>query len=88
MSPKYVPVTEFRGRVLESVRRAQNSGQEYIITARGKPAAVLLGFDEWESLLETLEIKNDKTLITQIQKNQRYFKKGGKGKSHQDINWD
>lgn len=88
MSPKYVPVTEFRGQVLESVRRAQRCGQEYIITTRGKPAAVLLGFDEWESLLETLEIKNDKNLMAQIQKNKKYFKKGGKGKSHHDINWD
>lgn len=87
MIQKIIPVTEFRGKVLETVRRAQSTGREYIITTRGKPAAVVISFDEWESLMETLEIKKDRKLMRQIAKNKRYFERGGKGKSHRDVDW-
>lgn len=87
MTPKIIPVTEFRGKVLETVRKAQKTGQEYVVTARGKPAAVLMGFDEWESLVETREIGQDKQLMSQIRRAQRYFARGGKGKSHRDLDW-
>lgn len=88
MIPKIVPVTEFRGQVLKAVRKAQSLGQEYIITAKGKPSAVLINFEEWESMVETLDIKQDKPLLKQIQKGKRYFKRGGKGKSHRDMTWN
>lgn len=88
MIPKIVPVTEFRSKVLESVRKAQNLGQEYVITAKGKPAAVLMNFEEWEGLLETLEIKQDKRLMREIAKGKRFFRGKKKGKSHTDISWN
>ena len=89
MMPKIVPVTLFRTKVLEAVRKAQHSGQEYVITAKGIPAAVLMNFEEWESLLETLEIKQDKKLMRDIQKGRRFFKsKKKKGKSHTEIDWN
>ena len=88
MSPKIVPVTEFRSQVLEAVRNAQNTGQEYVITAKGKPAAVLMNFDEWESIVETLEIKQDKKLLQAIAQGKRFFKSRKKGKSHKDLKWD
>ena len=85
--PKVIPVTEFRGKVLEAVRRVQQTGQEYVITAHGRPAAVLVGFDDWEALAETRSIQADRKLMKQIQQNERYFARGGKGKSHRDIDW-
>ncbi|MBI2335649.1 MAG: type II toxin-antitoxin system Phd/YefM family antitoxin [Deltaproteobacteria bacterium] len=84
---KILPVTEFRGKVLKMVRNAQRSGQEYVITARGKPAAVLVGFDDWEAIVETRMIQSNKKLMQTIRKSQRYFSKGGKGKSHHELNW-
>jgi antitoxin YefM len=87
MQQKIIPVTEFRGKVLETVRQAQSTGQEYVITTRGKPAAVLIGFDEWEALIETKEIKANKQLMRQIEKSRKYFSKGGKGKLHHEIDW-
>lgn len=88
MSPKIVAVTEFRTKVLEAVRNAQNTGQEYVITAKGKPAAVLMSFEEWENLLETLEIKQDKRLMREIQKGRRFFRSKKKGKSHKELKWN
>lgn len=88
MIPKIVPVTEFRSKVLEAVRKAQRTGQEYVILTQGKPAAVLMSFEEWESLLETLEIKQDKKLMRAIQKGRAYFRRRKGGKSHKDIDWN
>lgn len=88
MSPKIVPVTEFRSKVLEAVRKAQNTGQEYVITSKGMPAAVLMSFEDWEGLLETLEIKQDKKLMRAIQKGKRFFRSGRKGTPHTEIDWD
>ncbi len=88
MTLKIVPVTEFRTHVLQAVRNAQTLGQEYIITSKGKPAAILMNFEDWEGLMETLEIKKDKKLIAEIKKNKKYFERGGKGISHLDIKWD
>jgi len=88
MIPKIVPVTVFRTKVLEAVRKAQNVGQEYVITAKGVPAAVLMSFEDWESLLETLEIKQDKKLMRDIRKGKRFFKSKRKGRSYKDINWN
>lgn len=88
MSPKIVPVTEFRTKVLEAVRNAQNTGQEYVITTKGRPAAVLMNFEEWENILETLEIKQDKRLMREIRKGRKFFRSRKKGKSHKELKWD
>ncbi len=85
---KVVPVTEFRSTVLKAVRKVQHGGAEYVITAGGKPAAVLMGFEEWENLIETLDIKRDKKLMKMIRQSRRYFRCGGKGKSYQKIDWN
>ncbi len=82
-----VPVTEFRTHALETVRRVKSLGNEVIITAKGRPAAVLIPYEEWESIAETLEIKKDKKLMTQIRASLKYFRKGGKGIPLEKVNW-
>ena len=74
-----LPVTEFRRHGLQAVRRVHRLGDELIITVKGKPAAVLVSFDEWESVAETLAIKRDRKLMAQIRASLRYLRRGGKG---------
>lgn len=83
-----VPVTEFRIHALEAVRRVNRLGDEVIITARGRPAAVLVSYDEWESIAETLAIKKDRKLMSQIRASLRYLRKGGKGTPLEKVIWD
>lgn len=35
------------------------TGSDYVITRQGRPSAVVVGYDEYESLLETLNILSD-----------------------------
>ena len=82
-----VPVTEFRIHALEAVRRVNRLGDEVVITAKGRPAAVLISYDEWESIAETLTIKQDKKLMSQIRASLRYLKRGRKGIAQGKIDW-
>ncbi|MCC6273812.1 MAG: type II toxin-antitoxin system Phd/YefM family antitoxin [Deltaproteobacteria bacterium] len=85
MEAKIVPVTALRPRLLQYVGRADKFGQEYIITKNGKPSAVIMGFDEWESWKETVEILSDPKLLRRIKKGRDYFARGGKGKSIAEV---
>ena len=82
-----VPVTEFRTHALETIRRVHRLGDEVVITSKGKPAAVLISYAEWESIVETLAIKQDPKLMAQMRASVKYFKAGGKGVSLDKIDW-
>ncbi|MFT7637063.1 MAG: antitoxin YefM [Candidatus Omnitrophota bacterium] len=82
-----VPVTEFRIHALEAVRRVNRLGDEIVITANGRPAAVLISFDEWESIVETVAIKRDPKIMSQIKASTAYLSKGGKGIPADSIDW-
>lgn len=84
---KIVPVTEFRTHALEAVRRVNRLGDEIIITAKGRAAAVLVSYDEWESIVETLAIEQDPKLMAQIRASMKYLRRGGKGIPLEKINW-
>ncbi len=85
MEAKIIPVTALRPRLLEYVNRAHRLGEEYIVTKNGKPSAVIMGFDEWESWKETMEILADPDALRRIQKSRAYFARGGKGKSIEEV---
>ncbi len=85
MTAKIIPVTELRPKLLECVSKAQKLGQEYIVTKNGKPAAVVVGYDEWESVRETLEILSDPKLMRKIRKSEAAFKKGVKLKTMDEV---
>lgn len=80
-------VTEFRTRALEAVRRVNRLGDEMVITAKGKPAAVLISYEEWESIVETMAIQRDPKLMAQIRDSLKYLRRGGKGIPLEKIDW-
>ena len=85
MDPKIVPVTQLKPKLLKVISRVCELGEEYIVTKKGYPAAVIMSFDEWESWRETLEIMADKKMMKRIQKGKAYFDRGGKGKTMEEV---
>ena len=85
MAAKIVSVTQLKPKLLEVISRAQKLGQEYLVTKNGRPAAVIMGFDEWESWRETLEVLSDKSAMKRIRRSLRYFRSGGRGKSLEQV---
>lgn len=51
-----LPITKAKQKLLELARRNQELGESFIILKDGEPISALLPFDEYEALLETLDI--------------------------------
>lgn len=60
-----LPLTEARNRFAELVEMASKMFARFTITRKGKPEAVLMGKEEYDSLVETLEMmSNPKTMAS------------------------
>ncbi len=63
---KTIPLTELRPQLPQVVEKARKYLDRFIITRHGKPEAVLLSEEDYESLLETLESLSDTKLIKEL----------------------
>jgi prevent-host-death family protein len=53
-------------------------GEEIVITKNGRPIAMLMGFDEVESMEETFAIQSDSEFMAEIRKGLRSLKSASK----------
>lgn len=53
------PLSEFRANVASFIQQVHKTSRPLIITHHGKSTAVLLNVDEYEALLEKLELLQD-----------------------------
>jgi prevent-host-death family protein len=49
-------LTELRDNLSEVLDTVEATNEEFVITRHGRPVAVILSFDEYESLVESLNI--------------------------------
>ncbi len=82
---KTVPVTEAKGKLLELVSGVQERDETVMITKKGRPAAVLLSVEDYESLRETIRVLTDRELLAQLKAGETYFGKGGPGKKIEEV---
>ena len=82
---KILPISDVKARLPELVTGVAEREEEIIVTRNGKPAAVLVSYDEYERLKETLDVLSDANLMKQIRASERYFARGGKGLSIQQV---
>ena len=61
-----VALSEARERLSEIVEEVATTGGDFIISRHGRPMAVLLAKDEYESLIETLNILSDNDAMNAI----------------------
>lgn len=67
---KTVPLTEAKAKLAQLVRELADY-EQISLTRNGRVAGVLVHPEEWEALLETLEILSDPALMRQIRSSQR-----------------
>jgi len=70
------PLTEVRDKLRQVVDTVVETGTEYVITRHGKPVAVVLAFDEYESLVETLNILSDAETVAAINEGEADLEEG------------
>ena len=80
-----LPISEVKARLPELVTGVQEREEEIVVTRRGKPAAVLVNYGEYERLKETLDVLSDADLMKQIRRSRRFYAAGGKGLSLEDA---
>ena len=67
---KIVPFSEARANLTELLDDLEKRHEHVLITRNGRPSAVMLSADEYESLEETLEILQDKELLEALRKSE------------------
>lgn len=61
-----IPITEARKRIFDIAEEVQKPGVYYTFTEKGRPKAVFMSYDEFDSLMETLEILSDPKIMKSI----------------------
>jgi prevent-host-death family protein len=79
-----VPLSKAKASLSEFIRRVREEHESFAITHRGKVEGVLLSVEEYESLIETLEILSDRELMTSIRRGLR-DEKAGRLHPHKEI---
>jgi prevent-host-death family protein len=64
--PNSSAVTELRDKLSEIIETVVVSGEEWVVTKHGRPIAVILGVEEYESLIESLNILSDDATMSAV----------------------
>lgn len=84
MATYTLPTTQARSRFLSMVKDAGAAFSRYVITYRGKPEAVMMGAEEFDGWLETLEIAQSpswRKALAQARREER----SGKRLSYEEV---
>lgn len=79
-----IPTSKAKAYFSRLLRRIKDFHESFAITRRGKIIGVLIGIEEYESLIETLEILSDMELMESIKRGLE-DEKAGKFYSHEEI---
>lgn len=63
---KTLPLSEAKSKLSGLIERVQSLDEEVVITRNGRPAAVLVSPEEFESWKETVSIRGDASLMREI----------------------
>ena len=72
---KTLSLSEAKMKLSELVESVRSTDEEVVITRNGRPAAVLVSPDEFDSWKETLAVKSDQDLMREIEKGLVLLKK-------------
>src|SRR6185437_16946228 len=76
---KTMPISEVKTRLPELVSGVEEREDEIVVTRNGKPAAVLINYNEYERLKETLDVLSDPLSMRQIAQSKRFYAKQQQG---------
>lgn len=82
---KIMPISEVKTRLPELVSGVVEREEEIVVTRNGKPAAVLVNYDEYERLKDTLDILSDPLLMKQVGQSKAFYSEGRQGQSFEAV---
>ena len=75
---KTLPLSDAKARLSELVEEVTSRDEVITITRNGRPVAVLVSPDEFESWKETVAVRSDPELMEEIRRGLRGLKRGAK----------
>jgi len=85
MTKRVLPLTEFKTNLPRIVKGVEKREEEIVVTRNGRPAAVMLNYEEFQRLKATLDVLNDRHLMKQIRRSRAYYKKKRRGLTFEDV---
>jgi prevent-host-death family protein len=70
------PLRTVRDHLSEFVDRAEREHERVVVTRNGKPAAVLIGYEDLQAMEETLDILGDPNALAEIREAQAEAARG------------
>jgi prevent-host-death family protein len=77
MSTQTLSLTELRPRLPEIIDRVHRYFDRFFITRHGRPEAVILSAEDFEGLLETLDILGDEACLARLAAAEEDLARGG-----------
>lgn len=71
-----ISLKALRPELPEVIKGIDEKFNRYVVTKHGKPVVVMMSMDDYEGLLETIEILSDKQTVRRIKKAESEFKAG------------
>jgi antitoxin YefM len=81
---QFISVTEAKSRLLSLVRDLKAKHEIVAITREGVPSAVLLSMEQFEGLMETIEILSDQKAMRSLRRSLKQAK-GGRWVTHERV---
>jgi antitoxin YefM len=82
---KTLPISEVKARLPELVAGVAEREEEIVVTKNGRPAAMLVNYEEYRRQRDTLDILSDPDMMKQIRQSRRFYAKHAKGLSFEDV---
>jgi len=73
---QYISVTDAKNRLLDLIRQLKNRHEVLAITRDGIPAAVLLSMEQYEGLIETIEVLTDQKAMRSLSRSLKQAQAG------------
>ena len=80
-----LPISEVKARLPELVTGVAEREEEIVVTRNGRPAAMLVNYDEYRRQRDTLDILSDPDMMKQIRRSRRFYARSAKGFSFEDV---
>lgn len=72
----YLPITEARNKFPKIVEEASKTFSRFTITKNGKPEAILISKEEYDALIDSLEILSSKKSMASLRRAKKDVKAG------------
>jgi prevent-host-death family protein len=77
MDPKNtISISEARKRIFEIAEEVQKPDKYYTLTENGRPKAVLMSAEEFDSIMETIDILSNPAILGNIKKAEKEYRDG------------